>query len=238
MNIIKKFLDSLKYEKFRYIVPLGYNCETAFRFWRVYRFLDSSLFAWTYSYSIEDLINALNNFDSILSGEIELPDPLYECQNTHIRFHGKTNMKTWLNCKEYNMELVNSDKEELKQRVGYLKEKFVRILHSSDSKLFIYKVTVSDCKSDTININIDKLYTYFEKNTTNFKLIIVIEEKYKDKIQIKKDNLIIETVKQYSPEEDVTNKKKGDAKSWNKIYKKYRPSVLLKTKKKFKFEEV
>ena len=111
MNIIKKFLENFKYEKFRYIVPLGYNCETAFRFWRLYRFLDSSLFAWTYSYSIEDLINALNNFDSILAGEIALPNPLYECKNTHIRFHGKANMKNWIHCQNYDMELVNSDRK-------------------------------------------------------------------------------------------------------------------------------
>ena len=93
MNIIQKFLKQFEYKKFKYIIPLGYNCETAFRFWQNYRFIDSSLFAWTFSYSISDLINALYNFDSILSGEIALPNPLYECQNTHIRFHGKANMK-------------------------------------------------------------------------------------------------------------------------------------------------
>ena len=53
----------------------------------------------------------------------------------------------------------------------------------------------------------------------NFTLIIVTEQKYKDRIQLKKENLIIETVEKYSPEEDVTNKHKGDSAGWKKIYK-------------------
>lgn len=238
MNIIQKFLKQFEYKKFKYIIPLGYNCETAFRFWQNYRFIDSSLFAWTFSYSISDLINALYNFDSILSGEIALPNPLYECQNTHIRFHGKANMKNWLGSKEYDMQLVKSDKEELIQRVKYLKEKFIKILKSTESKLFIYKISISDIQAPEINENLNKLYSYFKDNTQNFTLIIVTEQKYKDRIQLKKENLIIETVEKYSPEEDVTNKHKGDSAGWKKIYKKYRPAVLLKTKKKFKFEEI
>lgn len=238
MDIIKNFLDNFKYEKFRYIVPLGYNCETAFRFWQNYKFLDSSLFAWTISSSIEDLINSLIKFDSILSGEIALPNPLYECQNTHIRFHGKANMKNWINCQNYDIALVNEDKEELRQRTAYLKDKFIKILNSTDTKLFIYKICISDLESPDLNANIEKLYSFFENKTQNFKLVIVTEENFRNKIQIKRDNLIIETVEKYSPEEDVTNKKKGDSKGWRKIYKKYRPAVLLKTKKKFKFEEI
>ena len=99
----------------------------------------------------------------------------------------------------------------------------------------ICSITTIFAKLNIISVT---FISFFENKTQNFKLVIVTEENFRNKIQIKRDNLIIETVKKYSPEEDVTNKKKGDSKGWRKIYKKYRPSVILKKKKRFKFEEV
>ncbi len=242
MNIIKTLINKIfnkhEYEKFIYIVPLGHNCETAFRFWQNYRFLDSSIFAWTYIKSIKDLVYALSNLDIILSGEVALPNPLYECQNTHIRFHGKENMKKWINCKDYDMTLVNNDLTELKSRTNYLREKFKQMLKSEKSKLFIYKLSLNDIELDDLNNYIEQLYLYFFNNTVNFKLIIVTEDKYKKLISFDRENLKIEAVNQYSPDSDVTNKRKGDKKGWRRIFKKYRPAILFKKKKKFKFEDI
>ena len=237
MNIIKNIIKKYSHNKYDFIVPLGYNCEVAFRFWQVYKFVDSSLFAWTYSHSIKDLIYALNNYNDILTGEISLPKPLYECQNTHILFHGKENMQEWIN-NNYNLELIEKDKKELRSRISYLKEKLLKIFESDASKLFIYKISQNDIINTEINNYIEELYSFLEKNTKNFKLLIVTEEKYKSNINIHKENLILKTVKKYSSDNAVTNKNEGDFKSWKRIYKEYRPSKIKIIHKKFKFEDI
>ena len=112
MNFILNLLRK-KENQFNYIISLGYNCEVAHRFLKYFKFEISGLFNWTYSYSIKDLISALKNFESIGSGDFELPNPLWECKNTHIRFHGKADMKEFIDGTATN-EIIENDRKDLK----------------------------------------------------------------------------------------------------------------------------
>lgn len=48
LNNVKRHIKAVsEAKKYDNIIFLGYNCEVAFRFFRQYRFVDSSLFAWT-----------------------------------------------------------------------------------------------------------------------------------------------------------------------------------------------
>lgn len=241
MNTIVRFLTRLKKrlhaKKYVHIIPLGFNCEVAFRFYHYYKFLDSSLFAWTYSNSINDLIYALNNFNLILSKKILDPTPLYECECTHIYFHGKLDMKLWLNG-DGNKNLMNEDKKELIERVNYLKEKFNKCATDDKKTLYIYKVSENDSVHENINENIIKLYDTLKKLCTNpMDLLIIIEEDYAYKFLEEREHLYIRSVKKFNPEEDVVNPKKGDKFGWQMIFDEFRPLYKLKKEKQFKFED-
>lgn len=95
--------------KYDYMLSLGYNCEVTFRFHKYFNFEETSLFNWTYSKSIDDLINVLNNLDEIGSLGFKEPNPLYKCIKTNYLFHGK--MK-WKNIKD-NPELIEKDTKDL-----------------------------------------------------------------------------------------------------------------------------
>ena len=157
MGLLAKFLRK-KENKYDHIISLEYNCEVAFRFLKYFKFEESNLFNWSYVRTMDDLINAISNFDKIGAGEFSEPNPLWECKNTNIRFHGKLPMNLHIN-KMITEEDKNRDKEELKSRLSYLKEKFLKTLKDESRKLYIYKI-----KSTDIDEN------------TNFKLVTLIEK--------------------------------------------------------------
>ena len=88
---------------------------------------------------IPDIINAFKDFDAIAEGDFYFPNPLWECKNTNIRFHGKAELELSLN-NNFSAEELNNDKEELISRLRYLKAKFLNILRDDSKKLYIYKI--------------------------------------------------------------------------------------------------
>ena len=112
----KLFFKRKRENKFDYIFSLGYNCEVAFRLYEFFKFEESCLFHWTYAPSCDDLIFALKNFELIGKNGYETPNPLWECKNTHIRFHGKADMTLYLNG-EVSAEIMEKDRKDLE--VGY-----------------------------------------------------------------------------------------------------------------------
>ena len=50
--------------------------------------------------------------------------------------------------------------------------------------------------------------------------------------------ILTRSVKEYSPDEDVSNKKLGDAFGWKLIYLEFRPKYKKKNSRKLKFEEI
>ena len=64
------------------------------------------------------------------------------------------------------------------------------------------------------------------------------EEEFYQKCLFENKNILTRYVKKYSPDEEVTNKKLGDAFGWRLIYSEFRPKYKKKNSKKLKFEEV
>ncbi|MBR2068357.1 MAG: hypothetical protein IJ877_01215 [Candidatus Gastranaerophilales bacterium] len=233
---LKIFFDKFKRKKenkFDYIISLGYNCEVTYRFLKYFKFEDSGLFNWTYSYSINDLIYALNNFDKIAQGEFINPDPLWECKNTHIKFHGRENMGTYMNHLETD-EILKKDLEDLKGRINHLKEKFLDILKNDKSKLYIYKIKKEDLKNDPEE-KIKELNNALKNlGGNNFKLLIVYEKQ--DLIIPDNPNFITRNVEYFAPDNAVTDRKYLDN-GWDNIYSEfYTNKIKSNKKKKYKFE--
>ena len=128
------------------IISLGYNCEIQFRFYKKFKYEETSIFNWSYIKSIDDLIRVLKDFSLIGKKGFKENAPLYTCVETNISFHGKAK---WKKIKD-NPELIQKDIKDLSERLNYLKEKFIKTLKSNNKKLYIYKVKESDI---TENIN-------------------------------------------------------------------------------------
>lgn len=207
-NKNKKILNTKNYDN---LISLGYNCEIAFRILNYYGEIRSSLFNWTYAYSIGDLIYALNNFDLICTGDMIKPNPLWECKNTKIRFHGRLPMTIWLSNEKVDDKIANDDLAELKSRTEYLKTKFIKIATEKNLKnLFIYKMKSSDfetCENGVKNINL--LFEVLNKLSNNeFELLIILEENPMINnltTSLNNEHIYIRTVKNFAPDDNVTS---------------------------------
>jgi len=232
MNIINYIRRRLNPKKYDNIILLGYNCELAFQFFKYFKGLESGLFNWTYSFSINDLIFVIKNFYLLLEGDISGPDPLWECANTKIRFHGRATQEalTDPNAKE-------DDLQELKSRVKYLKEKFLNTLKVESTKLFIYKVSSEDCSKVNIANKMRALTNeILNLSSGECEILFVVEKEFftadlKEKLF---DNKIhIRYVNKFAPDNLVVVRKYSDSK-WKEIFAEFRPQKVYKKEQKFK----
>lgn len=233
MILFTKFFRK-KENKYDHIISLGYNCEVTFRFLKYFKFEESNLFNWTATRTIDDLINALANFDKIGTNDFNTPNPLWECKNTKIRFHGKAPMSIYIN-KTATTEEMEADKKELTERIKYLKNKFLNILCDNSKKMYVCKI-----KSENINENINfKIETIIKKlkilGGKNFDLLVISEDRMKNFFI--PQNYIYRTVKYFAPDNDVTSKKYFNN-GWNKIFDEFYQPKIKSKKKKYKFGEI
>ena len=220
-----------KENKFDYIFSLGYNCETAFRMYDFFKFEESNIFNWTYAESVDDLIFALNNFDKIGENGYETPNPLWECKNTHIRFHGKADMSLYVN-NNASKEIIEKDKKDLIGRINYLKSKFLNIAKNNTKKLYVYKIRTDEFNESKINEIYNALINL---GTNNFKLLIITEKSANCTLK-NTNNIIYRQVDFFAPDDDVTSKKyfnNGFDSIWGEFYCNQKSK---KKAKKYKFE--
>lgn len=110
-KIFSNFLDKFRtganvnVKKYGHFISLGYNCETAYQFFLYHHFVESSLFTWTNTINISNLIFALNDLDKLSSNGVQLKLPMWECLNTHIRFHGRMKNPAWKNPQSLSKKL-------------------------------------------------------------------------------------------------------------------------------------
>lgn len=227
-SLLKSNKEQLNLKKYDNIISLGYNCEVTLRFARYYfakyyKQLESNLFNWTYSYSVEDLIYALQHIDLICSGDMVKPNPLWECKNTKFRFHGRAPITIWMSGDEIDDDFINADLAELRSRVYHLKNKFIITMTMSNlENLFVYKMRKSDVEQLEKGVkNINQLFESLATLSQNrFELLVVLED---CPMIIKLINLIdnekihIRTVKNFVSEHDVDSEE-YDPSDWNLIF--------------------
>lgn len=228
--------SAIKYHK--NFVSLGYNCELAYRYNLNNGFVDSGLFQWGYSCSCDDLIFALNHLDLLFTGEILDPNPLYECANTHILQHGKSPMSLWMKGGAGTSEQKEADKAELVGRIRYLKEKFVNTLHEGGA-LVMYKMRSAEALAPNAAEKVRTILATLKKlGAKEFDFVLVLENKCRGSLQFdKNERVYVRYVKEFNPDEDVSNKRIGDFYGWKCIFNEFRPIQKKKNAHKFKFEK-
>ncbi len=234
--IINSIANRKKYDN---IIPLGYNCEIAYRFYKHFKFIDSSLFAWVYISSFEMLMNALNNLDKLAQGELVYENTMFKCLNSGIYFHGRTSASEFNGEKEHDTSIIKSDIQELRPRIKYLSEKFLKLLNNGKNTLFIKKISSKEASNPNIRKQIINLYDRLKTlSSNNFDLLLVTEQVFFENLIFKEKNIHTRFVKKYSPDETVTDKKAGDKFGWDVIFMEFAPKKRVWKKKKLKFEEV
>ncbi len=231
-NLFKVFDDNAKY--YGHFISLGYNCENAFRFFKKYKFVEASLFTWCNSVNIENFNLILNNFDKIGTEGFTFNGAMWKDNLNNIYFHGLETKNFKYNQTPEETEKLES---ELISRIAHLKEKFKNQGNDGKKNLYTYTYRRNGETLERVKINILNL----KNNIKNFCLnefdLLVILEKEEELNQLSfDDNVYIRFVDKFAPENNVPTKK-YDKKSWNKIFKEFKPNFKLKKKKKYKFEE-
>lgn len=230
---------ALKCKKYDNILPLGYNCEIAYRFYRHFHFIDSSLFAWVYISSFEMLMHALQNLDKLAQNELIYENTMLKCKNSGIYFHGKTGASKFTGEKEHDEKLIADDIKELRPRITYLKEKFIKSANDGHSTLFIKKISAAEASDLSMHGKILELYDFLNNFSRNkFDLLLITEKSFYNDFLYDEPNIYTRYVEKYSPDSMVTDKKEGDKFGWDVIFTEFRPKKRVWKKKKLKFEEI
>ena len=212
--------------RYDHLVLLGYNCEIAFQFFNMYRFLESGLFAWSYASSLHDTLHALQHPDLIGTNGFIFTDPLWQCRNTQISFHGKNTQIS-----------LEQEEQELTQRLAYLKKKFTQICATAGQKLlFVVKVRTSPSAGNADDL--PALYHTLKQITrSDFDLLVICE---KDAVlpRLSYPHVFIRRVDHFAPENSVTNTLLAANEDWERIFSEFGPKRYLKHNKHFKFEKL
>lgn len=236
-NPIADFLARRHRQTFDQFVILGFNCETAFRFYHRWGFLDSSLFAWANTRDLVCLTEAIRNLDCLgCEGfEFHALSRMWKCRASGIYFHGK--MRAKAGTPDPSAEELAADRDDLATRLAHLKEKFIRYATNEKSTLFVYRLREEDVSSglaDKISALEGALASL---GATNFKLLVVTTRKTLH-LMPPSSNRIFRAVARFNPPTDVTTPRKGDTAGWNRIYSEFAPTTILPKKHTFKFEDV
>lgn len=222
--------------KFDHVLPLGTNCEVAFRFFRRWGFVESSLFAWARSFDLTTLTHALSNFESVMAGEAVF-DPgsfMWRCKNTGLYFHGK--MKHIPRTPIPPPEIRSEDLRDLRDRITHLKQKFISIIAGDETVLFVHRLAKEDAQAKDLEARLAALERALSSlHAKNCTLLVVCERADRPRMPVK-PAWIFRSVRKFNPTKQVTNEKLGDSHGWNAIFAEFAPRTVLAQKHKFKFE--
>lgn len=215
-------------KKYGHIISLGYNCEVSFQFFLKYHFVESSLFAWVNAVDCVHIINALENLSALISKGFKKAPPMYEDIATGIFFHAK----------EYQNDSEAEIQDELRNRILYLKDKFLKTANDGKKNLYIFKYPPVKRSEKLVRGDILKLYDTLSNMVSNdFDLLIILSYDMYPELTFDVPNIYVRRVRFFTPENAVTDKP-YDKKHYGKIFSEFRPNFKLQKTKRFKFERV
>jgi len=233
---LKAFGRARKHSVF---LSLGRSCETAFRYYRSHGFLESALFQWAGYYKMEYLIDSLEHWDRLLTGGITGPNPLYTCNNTQLLFHGKAPTEKWVGgITDANRAEAEADHADTLSRMLHLKEKFL-VQIKTPNALLTYKMRQEDWFDSACESRVRRLYDLLLSfGARDFDFVIILEDACRAKrLAFDLPRTFVRYVREFNPEDQVTNVKLGDDYGWKLIFDEFVPSRKLIQKHKFKFEK-
>ena len=226
----------LRRRKFAQIVPLGTNCEVAFRFYVSWGFVDSSLFAWSQTFGLKKMCETLRKLDRLFAGAATLDggSKMWKCEETGTFFHGQ--LKWGPGHPDYTDEQVAADLESLRGRVRHLRGKFLDYIRNETPTLLIHRLSESDAQKDDLDVRLSELESVLGGlGARNCTLLIVIERRFLDRMPAGAGR-VFRAVEKFNPCDRVTDVNAGDPIGWRAVYSEFAPAKILPKKHAFKFE--
>jgi len=226
---------------FDHVVTFGYNCELSARFFQNFKFVDSTLFSWAGADYPDEMAYAIEHYADIFTGEISAPTrtfPLFFCQKTKVRAHGRAKMHVWTAEEPPSPEFVAAERAELVSRFEHLKEKTIGYLRDDKSVLGIVKLHPSCCQPGKANESAMCYVNALKKiGARNLTFLVVCEEAAAAAFTEPHPEFELRTVAEYNPDAHAADVKYGDSRGWRLIFEEFRPKTIKKQAHKFKFEE-
>lgn len=225
--------------KHRYaqIVPLGRNCEVAYRFFLRWGFVDSSVFAWAYVKDIPTLVSALKSIDNLPDGEFELSEAkhMWMHRESGILFHGNLTWK--FGSPAPSDEALRSDLADLRSRLKHLVSKLRRYLTNDEETIVIYKLADEDSQAEDLCQRLDSLEnTLNDMGARNWRILVICKDADTPKMPPASQRRIYRSVREFNPGSKVTWPELGDPAGWHALFTEFAPKTILKKAHAFKFE--
>ncbi len=231
----------LRSRRFDHIVTLGYNCELSARFFQKFKFVDATLFSWASAEFPDEMAYAIEHYEDIFSGGISDPTrtyPLFLCEKTKVRAHGRSKMAVWTAEAPPPKDFVDAERAELVSRFEHLKKKTIGYLRDDKSVLCVLKLQPSCCVPGKANESAQRYIDALRKvGARNMTFLVVCEQGKASAFTSPHPEFELRTVAEYNPESHAADLKRGDSRGWSLIFEEFRPKVMKKQTHKFKFED-
>lgn len=229
---------------FTHLISIGMNCETRYQLKQKFGAIDSSLLEWAVVPPTH-LVEVLKNPHLIFSGEIEEKRAynMWHCNVTDITFHGKKTIQELLGEDgKPDEEKIAQEKEDVISRTKYLTDKFIRIAHSEETKLYILAIHPDFCKytQKELRIFIQNISKTIQKIAVNASLLVITLDANRKFLKglDNDNNIFIRTVNHFSPYDQATNLDLVDLQSWQEILSEFRLKNVRPDMKIYKFEKM
>lgn len=240
-GVLRDFVPSvlmarLKRKKFAQIVPLGTNCEVAFRFYVSWGFVDSSLFAWSQTFGLGKMCETLRKLDRLFAGAATLDEAskMWKCEETGTFFHGQ--LKWGPGHPDYTDGQIAADLESLRGRIRHLRGKFLDYLRNETPTLLVHRLGEGDAQGDDLDAHLTELESILKGlGARNCTLLVVVERRFLDRMPSKAGR-VFRAVEKFNPCDRVTDVNAGDPIGWRAVYSEFAPAKILPKKHAFKFE--
>jgi len=228
---------ALHRHRYAQIVPLGRNCEVAYRFFLRWGFVDSSVFAWSFVKDIPMLVSTLKSLDRLPSGEFELAERkhMWLHRESGVLFHGKLSWK--FDGPLPPEDALRSDLSDLRKRLAHLVDKLKRYIANDEETLLIYKLADEDVNSGDLGPRLDSLEKTLDGlGARNWQLLIICQDADMKKMPKASQRRIYRSVREFNPGSRVTWPELGDPAGWHALFTEFAPKTILKKAHAFKFE--
>ena len=131
---------------------------------------------------------------------------------------------------------IEAEKAELRSRMAYLREKFLRQLRDDESTLAVVKLTSANCADGDRYAHriIEQLRAMGGRN---FSLLVVCQKADVKHFPAEHPDYLLRSVSVFNPDWQVATEQIGDRYGWMLLWKEFLPEKTIVQNKKFKFQQ-
>ena len=218
----------LKNKQFKYdnIISLGYNCQTAFVLEAFSSgSLPSNFFNWVFVPDLRNIISFITNPNIICSSGLIFDEQyfMYKDEIAGFSYHTISPHNIFFDeNKNLNKKAVDKDIINVKSKMCYLKDKFLKDLYSNQKNLYLLThPNWGKANEKEITENIEQLSDLMKANCGNkdSKILIIFDAKYSEGIKLNKHSNILYAYINKLP--DVSQADNSNFIAWANILRKF-----------------